>query len=43
MNYKVCLIIDNPLRDLEGMTLIAWHLAKKKKKMLFSSDVLPII
>ena len=34
MNHKVCLIIDNPLRDLEGMTLIAWHLAKKKKNAI---------
>ena len=29
---KVCLIVDNPLRDLEGITLIAWHLAQKKIK-----------
>ena len=29
MKYKVCLIVDNPLRDLEGITLIAWHLAKQ--------------
>ena len=29
MQYKVCLIVDNPLRDLEGIALIAWHLAKK--------------
>ena len=29
MKYKVCLIVDNPLRDLEGMTLIAWHSARK--------------
>ena len=21
--------VDNPIRDLEGITLIAWHLAKK--------------
>ncbi len=29
MMYKVCLIVDNPIRDLEGIILIAWHLAKK--------------
>ncbi len=29
MKFKVCLVVDNPLRDLEGITLIAWHLAKK--------------
>ena len=29
MIYKVCLIVDNPIRDLEGIILIAWHLAKK--------------
>ena len=29
MIYKVCLIVDNPIRDLDGITLIAWHLAKK--------------
>ena len=29
MKYKVCLIVDNPLRDLEGITLISWHLAKQ--------------
>ncbi len=29
MKYKVCLIVDNPLRDLEGIILIAWHLAKQ--------------
>ena len=29
MKYRVCLIVDNPLRDLEGITLIAWHLAKQ--------------
>jgi surface carbohydrate biosynthesis protein len=31
-NYKmkkVALIIDNPLRDLDGMVLVAWHLAQK--------------
>jgi surface carbohydrate biosynthesis protein len=27
--YKVCLIVDNPLRDLEGLTLLAWHLVRK--------------
>jgi len=29
MRFKVCLVVDNPLRDLEGITLIAWHLAKQ--------------
>ena len=29
MKFKVCLIVDNPLRDLEGITLIAWHLAQQ--------------
>ena len=29
MKNKVCLIVDNPLRDLEGLTLVAWHLAQK--------------
>lgn len=24
---KICLIVDNPLRDLDGMVLLAWHLA----------------
>lgn len=24
---KVCLIVDNPLRDLDGLVLVAWHLA----------------
>ena len=40
MIYKVCLIVDNPIRDLEGIILIAWHLAKKKYYMLYSSYVL---
>ena len=25
---KICLILDNPLRDLEGLVLVAWHLTK---------------
>jgi surface carbohydrate biosynthesis protein len=25
---RICLIIDNPLRDLDGICLIAWHLAR---------------
>ena len=29
MIYKVCLIVDNPIRDLDGIILIAWHLAKQ--------------
>lgn len=26
---RVCLIVDNPLRDLEGLVLVAWHLAQR--------------
>lgn len=26
---RVCLIVDNPLRDLDGLTLLGWHLANK--------------
>ena len=26
---RVCLIVDNPLRDLEGLTLVAWELAQR--------------
>jgi surface carbohydrate biosynthesis protein len=26
---RVCLIVDNPLRDLDGLVLIAWHLARQ--------------
>jgi surface carbohydrate biosynthesis protein len=26
---RVCLIVDNPLRDLDGLTLVAWHLAQQ--------------
>ena len=29
MKKKVCLLLDNPLRDLQGITLLAWHLAKQ--------------
>lgn len=25
---RICLIIDNPLRDLDGLCLIAWHLSQ---------------
>jgi surface carbohydrate biosynthesis protein len=25
---RVCLILDNPLRDLDGLCLVAWHLAQ---------------
>jgi surface carbohydrate biosynthesis protein len=24
---RICLIVDNPLRDLEGLALVGWHLA----------------
>lgn len=27
MNRRVCLVVDNPLRDLDGLVLVAWHLA----------------
>lgn len=26
---RVCLIIDNPLRDLDGLILVGWHLARQ--------------
>lgn len=26
---RVCLIVDNPLRDLDGLVLVAWHLAQQ--------------
>ena len=26
--FKACILVDNPLRDLEGMVLIAYHLSK---------------
>lgn len=26
---RVCLIVDNPLRDLEGLILLGWHLAQQ--------------
>jgi len=26
---RVCLIVDNPLRDLDGLTLLAWQLAQQ--------------
>lgn len=32
MKYKVCLIVDNPLRDLQGIILIASHLANLNVK-----------
>ena len=25
---RICLIIDNPLRDIDGICLIAWHLSQ---------------
>jgi surface carbohydrate biosynthesis protein len=25
---RVCLIVDNPLRDLDGLALLAWHIAR---------------
>ena len=26
---RVCLVVDNPLRDLDGLTLVAWQLAQQ--------------
>ena len=26
---RICLVVDNPLRDLEGIVLVAWHLARQ--------------
>lgn len=28
MSRRICLVLDNPLRDLDGICLIAWHLVK---------------
>ena len=25
---RVCLIVDNPLRDLDGLILVSWHLSQ---------------
>ncbi|WP_423169349.1 hypothetical protein, partial [Stenotrophomonas maltophilia] len=25
---KLCIVVDNPLRDLDGMVLLAWHVAQ---------------
>lgn len=30
---KICLIVDNPLRDLDGLVLLAWYLAKKNAEV----------
>jgi len=27
MKKKICILVDNPLRDLDGVGLLAWHLA----------------
>lgn len=32
--HKVCLIVDNPLRDLDGLVLLAWHLANRNIEVL---------
>ena len=29
MHPRICLIVDNPLRDLDGLVLLAWHLARR--------------
>lgn len=26
---KICLVVDNPLRDLDGLVLLAWHFAQQ--------------
>jgi surface carbohydrate biosynthesis protein len=26
--YRICLIVDNPLRDIDGLVLVSWHLAQ---------------
>ncbi len=28
-NPTICLVLDNPLRDLDGLVLLAWHLAQR--------------
>jgi len=28
-SFRVCLIVDNPLRDLDGLVLLGWHLARQ--------------
>ena len=45
--YKVCLIVDNPLRDLDGLVLLAWHLANRDAEvylvpMYYKEEVLHI-
>jgi surface carbohydrate biosynthesis protein len=32
---KVCLIVDNPKRDLDGLVLVGWHLMKKGIDVVF--------
>jgi surface carbohydrate biosynthesis protein len=29
LHPRICLIVDNPLRDLDGLVLLAWHLARR--------------
>lgn len=34
---KVCLVVDNPLRDLDGMVLLGWHLARMNAEVFLVS------
>lgn len=34
---RVCLIVDNPLRDLDGLALLGWHLAEKNAEVYLVS------
>lgn len=34
---RVCLIVDNPLRDLDGLVLVGWHLALKNVEVFLVS------
>ncbi|MEO5883656.1 MAG: surface carbohydrate biosynthesis protein [Caldimonas sp.] len=29
MTQRICLVVDNPLRDLDGLVLVAWELARR--------------
>lgn len=37
MPFKVCLVVDNPLRDLDGLVLLGWHLAQKNVEVFLVS------
>ena len=34
---RVCLIVDNPIRDLDGLVLLGWHLASKNVEVYLVS------